>query len=46
MFEIKGNQIFISQIYRPVGPMGGKLDFFIPLGFEAKTYLDHRSLLL
>ena len=46
LFEINGNHAFISQIYRVVGPMGEKLDFFTPLGFEAKSEFHHKPLKL
>ena len=32
-----------SQIYRVVRPLGEKLDFFSPLGFEAKSYFDSKT---
>ena len=35
-----GNKTFISQIYRVVDPLGGKLDFFNPLVLEAKAKSD------
>ena len=43
VFEINGNQTFTSQIHRVIGPMRGKLDFFIPLVFEAETEFDHKT---
>ena len=43
MFVINGNQTFISQIYRVVGHLGEKLDFFSPLGFESKSDFDHKT---
>ena len=35
--------MLISQIYGVIGPLGGKLDFFSPLGFEAKSYFDSKT---
>ena len=43
IFEIDGNQTFISQIYRVVGPLGEKLEFSSPLGFEAKSNFDQKN---
>ena len=36
-------QGFISQIFGVVGPLGGKLDFFSPFGFDVKTNSDHKT---
>ena len=36
----------MSQIYRVVGHLGEKLDFFSPLGFDAKSNFDHKTLKL
>ena len=41
--EILYNQTFMSRIYRVIRPMGEKLDFFRPLGFEAKQDFDNKT---
>ena len=33
----------MSQIYRAVGPLGEKFDFFRLLKFEAKSDFDHKT---
>ena len=43
IFVINGNQIFLSQTYRIVGPLGEKLDFFSPLRFEPKSEFGHET---
>ena len=35
--------MFTFQIYRAIDPLEGKLDFFSPLGFEAKCDFDHKT---
>ena len=34
---------FISQNLKVVGPLGGKFDFFSPLGFEIRNDSDYRT---
>ena len=36
-------RLFISQIYRVVGLLEEKLDFFSPLGFEAESDFGHKT---
>ena len=42
-YVINGNQTFISQVYRVVGPLGENLDFFRPLGLEAESDFGHKT---
>ena len=42
-FVINGNQAFISQIYRVIGPLPEKVIFFNSLRFEAKSDFDHKT---
>ena len=43
MIIISTNQSFISQIWRIVGPLGEKLDFLSPLGFEIQRSFDNKT---
>ena len=36
-------QIFTSQNFGVVGPLGENLDFFGPLGFDVQTNSDHKT---
>ena len=42
-FIINGNQTFIFQMYKVARPLGEKLDFFSPLGFEDKSDFGHKT---
>ena len=43
MFVIANIQSFTSQIFGVVGPLGGNLDFFSPLGFDVQTDSDQNT---
>ena len=40
---IIGNNSFITQNLKAVGPLGGKFDFFSPSGFEIQSDFDYRT---
>ena len=42
-FVISNNKSFISVNLKAVGPLGGKFDFFSPLGFEIQSEFDYRT---
>ena len=43
IFGINNYRTLISQILTIFGPLGEKFDFFIFLGFEAKSDFDHKT---
>ena len=43
IFAINNYQTLTSQILTELGPLEEKLDFFSPLGFEAKSDFDHKT---
>ena len=43
IFVINNNKSFIFQNLKTVGPLGEKLDFFSPSGFEIQSNFDYRT---
>ena len=43
IFGINNNQTFISQILTFLNKLGESSDFFIPLGYEAKSDFDNEA---
>ena len=41
--HINNNKSVLFQILKAVGPLGGKFDFFIPLGFEIQSNFDYKA---
>ena len=43
IFVITNVQIFTSQIFGVIGPLGENFDFFSPLKFDVQTNSDHKT---
>ena len=43
IFVVSNTKSFISRKLKVVGPLGGKFDFFNPLGFEIQSEFDYRT---